>query len=233
MRRAGERGTQILLDLLVEAPTFAERRAYMQALEHTDAGTEMLVGMLDHHEWFVVRNVADLAGEMKLVSAIPALGKAGEHEDHRVRLSAGLALSKIGTPAVMKYLGALLRDPHPTVRWEIAKNVGGKELRPLAMPLVNAAASEEEEEIRSEMFRALGRVGSDNAVSALIKASEPVGLLKGRRTAAQRAAAAEGLVAAGGERAIDALRVLAADRDKHVRAVALKGLEELTSLEAE
>jgi HEAT repeat protein len=83
------------------------------------------------------------------------------------------------------------------------------------------------------MFRALGRVGSDNAVSALIKASEPVGLLKGRRTAAQRAAAAEGLVAAGGERAIDALRVLAADRDKHVRAVALKGLEELTSLEAE
>lgn len=233
MKRAGERGTQMLLDLLVEAPTFAERRAYMQALRQADEGTDMLIRMLEHPEWFVVRNVADLAGEMGLKDAIPTLGRAVEHRDRRVRLSAGLALAKIGTPAAMKFLGSLLHDEEPAVRMQIVKAVSGKEQRALAMPLVNAADSEEDDEIRSEIYRALGRVGSDNAVTALIKASEPSGLLKGRRNALQRLAATEGLVAAGGDRAIEALRVLSVDKDKHVRAVALHGLDELTSLDLE
>ncbi len=229
MKRAGDRGTQILLDLLVEAPTFAERRAYMQALEHAEAGTEMLVGMLDHHEWFVVRNVSDLIGEMQIQDAVPALGRAAEHSDSRVRLSAGLALAKIGTPLAMKFLGKLLRDEEPAVRSGIVKHVKGTGLGALAMPLVNAASVEDVEEIECEIYRALGRIGSKNAVEALLKVAEPVGMLKARRVAAQRVAAVEGLASAGTDRAVQALRELKDDRDKGVRSAAQEALGRLRS----
>ena len=232
MRRAGERGTQILLDLLVEAPTYAERRAYMQALQYMDTGMDMLIGMLNHPEWFVVRNVADVIGEMQLEEAVTALGNAGTHPDRRVRLSAGMALARIGSPSANKYLGKLLRDDEPSIRMEIAKSVRGTGLGALAMPLANAAETEDREDIQCELYRALGRVGTNDAVTALIKATEPVGLLKGLRSSQKRVAATEGLASAGGDRAMAALRELATDRDKHVRAAAEAGLSRLEGGEA-
>lgn len=233
MRRAGAKGTEILLDLLVAAPTFAERKAFMEALRQIELGTEMVVGMLNHPEWFVVRNVADLVGELRIEEGITGLGQAGRHADKRVRLSAGLALAKIGTPSAFKHLGNLLRDPEPEVRLEIAKHVGGKELAPLAMPLVNAADSEELEEVQAEFYRALGRIGTTEAVVALIQASKPVSLLKQRKVATKRQAATEGLALAGGERALDTLRVLANDRDRHVRETARSALLSATTLPVE
>lgn len=224
MRRAGTKGTELLLDLLVQAPTFAERRAFMDALCQIDQGTDMVVGMLRHHEWFVVRNVADLVGEMRIEEGVPGLGEACRHPDARVRQSAGLALAKIGSPAGVKHIGILLHDDDRNVRLNVAKQVGGKGLSALAMPMVNAVGKEEDDEVRQEYYRALGRVGSNDAVTALVKASKPGGLVIGRRNAADRLAAAEGLVAAGGARAKQALIELSNDRDKNVREVARAGL---------
>lgn len=227
MRRAGTRGTELLLDHLIQAPTFAERRAFMEALGKIGTGTDLVVGMLDHHEWFVVRNVADLVGELRIEEGVPGLGEAVRHPDRRVRLSAGLALAKIGTPAAVKHLGAVLRDEDDAVRLKVAQAVSGKGLGALAMPLVNAVEREEDEDVRDELYRALGRIGSNDAVTALIKASEPGGLVIGRRPARDRIAATQGLVAAGGERARKALEKLARDRDRTVRGIAHDGLREM------
>lgn len=221
MRRAGARGTELLLDLLVQAPTFAERRAFMQALREVEVGTELIVRMLYHHEWFVVRNVADLVGEMHIEEGVSALGEAAKHPDRRVRLAAGLALAKIGTPSAVKHLGTSLRDEAGQVRHEVAKQVSGKGLAALAMPLVNAAATESSDEVRAEFYRALGRIGTADAVTALIKASKPGGLVIKRRVTGDRVAATEGLVlAAADTRARHTLHDLAKDRDRHVRRVA-------------
>ncbi len=228
MRRAGSKGTEMLLTELVSATTFAERRAYLEALRQVDTGMDMVVKMLHHHEWFVVRNVADLVGELRIEEAVPGLGEAVTHDDMRVRLSAGLALAKIGTPSAVKHLGTLLRDDQSKIRLEVVKAVTGRGLGALAMPLVNAADTEEEEAVRLEMYRALGRIGSNDAVQALIKVAKPKGLLTrlpGMKTDPGRLAATEGLGLAGGSLATPALQQLADDRDKKVREMALKGLE--------
>jgi hypothetical protein len=62
MERAGSLGTQHLLQALVSAPTFAERKTLLDVLRRMTDGTEMVVAMLRQPDWFVVRNVSDLAG---------------------------------------------------------------------------------------------------------------------------------------------------------------------------
>lgn len=231
MRRAGQRGTELLLEVLIAATTFAERRAYLEALRQIDTGMDVIVATLNHHQWYVVRNVADLVGELAIEEGVPGLGVAAKHADSRVRLSAGLALGKIGTPSAVKHLGALLRDSDSRVRSEVAKAVQGRGLAALAMPLVNAADSEEDDEIRQEFYRALGRIGTNDAVQALIKAAKPKGIFSGLRNVpgvkqdGNRLAATEGLGLAGGKLAVPALQELANDRDRRVREMAKKGLE--------
>ena len=83
--RMGETATDVLLDLLVLAPTVDERRGYFDALVHSRKGSEQVVRMLEHHEWFVVRNIAELCGELKLESAIPELARLLSHTEERVR----------------------------------------------------------------------------------------------------------------------------------------------------
>ena len=227
MRRAGAAGTKVLLGLLVDAPTFAERKAYMSALRQIDQGTDVVASMLSHHKWFVVRNVADLAGELRIDDAVPALGNVFRHEDVRVRRSVGAALAKIGTPAAVQYLRNLLRDPDPGVRLSVAREVSGSGLGALAMPLVNAVQSEQEPEVVCEYYRALGRIGTSDSVQALTEAVQPGGRVLGRRAPGPRLAAIDGLALAGGSVALAALRSLSEDRSKQVRGAARKALQEV------
>src|SRR6267154_1044435 len=120
LRRAGEDGVEVLLDLLVAAPTIEERRGIFVALTGMKEGTDQLVHMLGHHQWFVVRNVAELAGELVLEEAVPALAQQLEHDDERVRKAVALALAKIGSSAAAEPLRRALRDKSPEVRIQAA-----------------------------------------------------------------------------------------------------------------
>ncbi|UCG85418.1 MAG: HEAT repeat domain-containing protein [Gemmatimonadota bacterium] len=227
MRRAGTKGTQLLMDQLIAAPTFAERRAYLEALRQVQEGTDIIVNMLGHHEWYVVRNVADLVGELAIEEAIPALGKVVEHKDARVRLAAGVALAKIGTPHTVRYLRPTLHDRDPRVRASVAREMGGSGLSALVMPLINAIDAEEVDEVRGEYYRALGRIGSPDAIAALKEVARKTGGLFRSRGGTLRVAAVQGLAIAGGEEAKRVLESLKRDRDKEVRDASLSGLRSI------
>jgi HEAT repeat protein len=201
VQRVGTRATKVLFDLLIEAPTFAERRAYLQALRQIESGGDVVAGMLSHPAWYVVRNAADLVGELGVVGAVPALGGVVEHEDRRVRHAAGVALAKIGSPGAIGHLRKVLKDPDPEVRVAVAK------------------------ELRGYYYRALGRIGTPAAIQVLARAVQPGGLFAVRRSTAPRRAAAEGLALAGGKVARDMLQALAHDRDRDVRETALYALQ--------
>src|SRR6266850_332863 len=109
LQRGGAAGVEVLMDVLAAAPTVGERRAVFDALKHMTEGTDQLVHMLDHSEWFVVRNVAELIGELGMDDAVPALGKRLDHPDERVRKAVGLALAKIGTRGAAEPLRRALR----------------------------------------------------------------------------------------------------------------------------
>src|SRR5216110_3055297 len=227
LRRAGEDGVEVLLDLLVAAPTIEERRGIFMALTGMKEGTDQLVHMLGHHQWFVVRNVAELAGELALNEAVPALAQQLEHEDERVRKAVALALSKIGSSAAAEPLRRALRDKSPEVRIQAALGVGGRRSAPLAMALVVAMEEETDEAVERELILALGRIGSTAAVQALIKFAQPGGRLFGRRPAALRATAVEALRLAATSAAIGTLEGLTDDGDKQVRAAAQSALADV------
>lgn len=227
LRRAGEDGVEVLLDLLVAAPTIEERRGIFMALTGMKEGTDQLVHMLGHHQWFVVRNVAELAGELGLDEAVPALAQQLEHDDERVRKAVALALAKIGSSSAAEPLRRALRDKSPEVRMQAALGVGGRKSSALAMPLVVAMEEEEDEGVERELILALGRIGSTAAVQALIKFAQPGGRLFGRKPAALRATAVEALRIAATPAAIGTLEGLTDDGDKEVRAAAQSALSNL------
>ncbi len=227
LRRAGEDGVEVLLDLLVAAPTIEERRGIFMALTGMKEGTDQLVHMLGHHQWFVVRNVAELAGELGLEDAVPALAQQLDHDDERVRKAVALALAKIGSSAAAEPLRRALRDKSPEVRLQAALGVGGRKSSALAMPLVVAMEEEEDEMVERELMLALGRIGSSAAVQALIKFAQPGGRLFGRKPSGLRASAVEALRLAATPAAVGTLEGLKDDGDKQVRLAATSALADL------
>jgi HEAT repeat protein len=226
LRRAGIEGTRVMVQHLIDAPSFAERKAYLGALREVEKGTEIVTGMLRHGEWFVVRNAADLVGDLRVAEAVPLLGEVTSHEDRRVRLSVALALAKIGTPETARYLRGPLRDADPGIRLAVARSISGKGLAGLAMMLVTAAESEEDEDVMAEYYRALGRIGTPEAVQALIEVvNAKKGLLSGRKASPRRQAAVEGLGYAGTDAARASLQELTKDRDRDVRDAARAALD--------
>jgi len=223
--RAGADGAEVLADLLSAAEAPKERRAYLVALRDLPHGKAALTQLLGHAHWVVVRNVAELLGEVQFEEAVPELGKLLSYHQPRVRRAAAVALARIGSVATVEPLRRAMRDGTPELRALVAASIGGSRARALAMPLVTLAQTEEDEEVLCEYYRALGRIGSPEAVDALVKAAQPGGRFFGRRPTAPRVAAVEGLRSAGGPPAQRALGSLRDDSDKAVREAVLRALD--------
>ena len=193
LRRAGKDGTRAVVQQLAEAATFAERRTLLKVVRQLEEGVDVIANMLGHHQWFVVRNMADLAGDLKIEEAVDALRRAVEHQDSRVRASAGIALAKIGTANAAWGVVKVLRDPDGGIRLAVAREIRGEGLGGLIPSLVAVGETEQDSEILFEYYRALGRIGTPAAVQALVKFAEPGGKFVGRRASAPRVAAVEAL----------------------------------------
>jgi hypothetical protein len=227
LQRGGAAAVEVLMDLLVAAPTVSERRAVFDALKQMTEGTEQLIQMLDHREWFVVRNVAELLGELGMDEAVPALARRLDHADERVRKAVALALAKIGTRSAAEPLRRALRDRSLEVRMQVALGIGGRKSSALAMPLVVAMGEEKDEAVVRELILALGRIGSPDAVQALIKWSQPAGRIFGRKPLALRLAAVDALRLAATPAALGTLEGLADDGDRQIREAAKNAVTEL------
>ena len=97
-----------------------------------------------------------------------------------------LALAKIGSSGSVEPLRRALRDPAAGVRMQVALGVGGRKAGALAMPIVVAIEQEQDADVARELMLALGRIGSPDAVQALIKFAQPGGKLFGRKPAPRR-----------------------------------------------
>ena len=228
LSRMGESATDVLLDLLMLAPTVDERRGYFDALVHSRKGSEQVVRMLEHHQWFVVRNIAELCGELKLESAIPDLAKLLSHTEERVRKAAVVALAKIGTSATVEPLRQALKDPVTSVRTQTLVLIDGKNDRALALRIATMLGEEEDlpPEVLREMCFALGRTATPEEVQALVRQANQARKVLRTQPTQPRLWAVEGLrlaVPSSGP-AKAALEQLKGDDDKDVAAAAAKAL---------
>jgi HEAT repeat protein len=231
LQRAGQDGVEILMDLLVDSRSATDRHALFNALTQMKEGADQLIRFLNDGRWYVVRNAAELIGEVQIEAAVPALTQLIEHEDERVRRAVVLALARIGSSQTVDPLRRALRDKLPGVRLQVAQGIGGRRASPLAMSLVLAMEEEQDPEVERELTLALGRIGSPDAVQALIKLAQPAGRLFGRKPAAKRIAAVDALRLAGTPAAVGTLQGLANDSDKQVKAAAVAALNNLRSRE--
>jgi HEAT repeat protein len=222
LHRGGADAFEILLNQLATAESIRERKAYMSVLKEMRSGTESALDMLYHDEWFVVRNVAELVGTLRMEEAVPRLAELLRHQDARVCRAAAVALARIASVATVEPLRQALREGAPELRAVVASNIGGPHARALAMPIVALAGDESDPLVLGEYYRALGRIGTPDAVQALATAAQSAGTLFRRRPAAVRVAAIEALQHAGGSLARRTIEALRKDGDKVVRAAAEK-----------
>ena len=227
LQRGGQDAVEVLIELLTTTPAIGERRGVFDALRQANAAREQLIPLLRHEKWFVVRNVADVIGEMGMQTVVPELAECLEHPDERVRKSVALALAKIGTANTSEPLRRALRDKSPEVRVQVAVGAGGRRTTGLATPLIVALQEEEDEVVQRELILALGRIGTPDAVKALIKVAQPSGFLFARKPATLRLAAVEALGLAATAPALGTLEGLSGDGDKQVRGAAKAAVREL------
>ena len=215
--RTGDDGAEALIEQLNAAQSLADRRVYFDSLRKLNAGVQVLIHHLADSRWYVVRNAADLLGEMSASDAEPKLTELLQHDDDRVRKAAVSALSKMTGAAAVKGLAASLDDDAPGVRVRAAAALGNTKTPQAANALIKHLAREEEAEVQNACLASLGKIASGDAIRFLTKAAQPAGGLFRKKSTAYRVAAVRALGEARTPAAMGALQNLLHDKEKDVR----------------
>ena len=226
LRRFGADSTEILMDLLIQAMTISERRGYYSAITQMSEGADAVVQHLGHQQWYVVRNAADLCGEMGLAEAVPELARQVSHPDERVRKAVAEALGRIGTPQAMEPLRQLMSDPSPAVRLKAVVHLNGRGARGMPPALAELLRTEDNDDVQHEALLALGRIATPDALVQLREWAQPGGKLLGRKPLSVRLVAVKALTLAG-PAAVDIMGSLERDESPEIRAAASAALAAL------
>ena len=169
--RAGAEGAEAVVEMLTHARTEEDRQTFFKILLTLRAGVPSLILMLGDPRWHVVRDAAELLGEMKAAEAEGPLTPLLRHSDERVRRAAAHALVQIGTGTAVRAVQRAVSDTDNAaeVRQEAASALGHRRgERTSATTLVRALESEEEEEVQFAILAApwKGRDGRTRSIAS-------------------------------------------------------------------
>jgi hypothetical protein len=227
LRAGGATATDVLRERLLAADTYAERAHHLDLLRQQPDGLRHLLLLLQHGDAGAVRRTAELVADEGIGEAVPILTRLSAHPDHAARHAVLRALAVLATPDAVETLRRLLDEPGAATRVDTARALEGPAIAPLVPSLEHAARRARHPEALGEFARALGRIGTPEAVAALARWAQPAGWRVWRRNPRRRRAAVEGLRVAGGAGAVAILRGLVRDRDADVRRAATEALEDL------
>jgi HEAT repeat protein len=218
LKRSGDLGAELLLDELLTGASMDGRRACFDALIEIGRGTTKLIEMLEHDQWFAVRNAACLLGAFRSRSSEPELTNALKHEDERVRAAVVSALLLLDTASSRATVRGAIRDSSPEVRRRAVRGFLAEAGAPNSVEKLLAALEREMElDVQLEFLYALGTLATPDAVQKLIRLCS----VEGRyRPPDFRIAAAEALASARLSAAVPLLRAMLKDPDQHARAAA-------------
>jgi len=224
LERAGEDGADAVIEQVNQAPRVEDRRTLIELFRELSDAVAALKRMLGDSRWFVVRNAADLLGELQASSAEGDLIGLLRHSDDRVRRAATNALLRLGTPQAIKGIYDAVGDDSPEVRMQATVAIATRKDSRTSTTLIRAIEDENDADVQLAMIAALGKVATPDAVQKLIKMAEPDGRLFRKKSIALRVAAVQALGDAKTQAAVLALRELASDKDRDVRETATRAL---------
>jgi HEAT repeat protein len=224
LERTAEEGAEALIEQISQAQTTEDRRSLFEVLVELPAAVPALTRMLGDSRWFVVRNAADLLGEMSAGAAEESLIDLLRHTDDRVRRSATNALLKLGTPNALKSIYEAVNDDSPEVRMQAAAAISTRRDGRTSSTLIRAIEGEEDSDVQVAMIAALGRVATSDAIQKLLKLAEPDARLFRKKPTSIRVAAVQALGEVKTPAAVAALKELTGDKDREVRDTASRAL---------
>jgi HEAT repeat protein len=220
LARAGQEGAEALIEHVVSMTNQRDRHLYYAVLRQLNTGAAVLMHMLSDDRWYVVRNAAEMLGELQVKDAEKALTDLLKHADERVRRAATGALMRMGTVRAMHAIQAGLSDAAPDMRMDAAAAIVLRRDPRTSATLLQALEAEKDESVQAAFLLSLGKLGTPDAVQRLIRGAEAERTLFKKKTTGFRVAAVHGLSEARTLEAMDALRALQNDRDPEVRDAA-------------
>lgn len=207
-----------LIEQLLTSDSMVVRRACFDALTVLRRGVDALIPLLQHADWFVVRNAACLLGAMTAHAAERELTTALTHADERVRAAVVAALLQLDTPTSRAAARGAIRDESPEVRRRAVRGFLAEQGTWSNVDhLLQALEREPDLDVQLEFLYALGALATPDAVQRLIRLCSIEGA---QRPAEFRIAAAEALATARLGAAVPLLRAMLRDPDMHARAAA-------------
>jgi HEAT repeat protein len=219
--RLGPDAAVLLVEALAESEQRFERRAIFDVLAKLKMGHGALKHSLTDPRWFVVRNAAELLGQIQAEGVGDDLVRLLSHSDERVRRAAATSLGQLGEPArTTEPLMRALADSSQAVRAAAATGLGNRRSAAALEALLGRLRKEDDDFVVSSLFDALARNGTPTAIRTLVEAAEPAGNLFKRKSSAYRSAATAALRNVESTVAVEALAKLKSDKDPLVRAAA-------------
>lgn len=179
-----------LCDVLGQLENRRDRHILCDILiRRTGENIGLLAKGLADPRWYVVRNIAYILGRTRNPASVPLLRRALDHPEPRVVREALRALDAVGMQQDRALLVPLLESRSPLARmWAIQHLAALKDPSVLRKLLTMIQAPDFEERPladRLEVFKALGRAGTDDLLPMLQKMLAPARLF-GRVRAQER-----------------------------------------------
>lgn len=237
-------GDMAIIDILVKLKGrvvggVADRLALEDDSHSRHILNEVLVGMgreiipqllerLGDERWYMVRNMVRILGEIGESGGVEdALKMPLTHPDHRVRKETVRALSMIRGPETTALLRNALGDSEDTVVELAVVSLGLLCDEGSVQLLSDLFESTGNNTLKIEVLRALGRIGSRQAVSFLTKVFKKKGWFAGKRDDELKVMCASALAEVGTQEAVSILESgLSSSRDA-VRMACEDGLRRI------
>ena len=192
------------------------------------SNTVELTGLIGADDEPVSLEAMRRAGDLKSPAAVAPLSRVLDSGSDNSRAAAVAALALIGSPGSMQVLERGLDDSDRDIRLAVVKACAERQYRPAIAHLERAIKErlirEGSSAEKTAFFDAYASLGGEASVPLLESVLLPRGLLGRKEDPTTRASAAMALGKLGSERALDALRKAAGDKDIVVRSAAARAL---------
>jgi len=176
------------------------------------AALPAVLPLLRDERWYVVRNATSIIGEIRDPATVEQLKPGLQHHDLRVRRETIRAMSRIGGNSVVGILLRTLQGEDQDLRRQAMLSLGAMKNPVAVSPLIHFVQHPDWRlkhlEGKKDAIRALGEIGSGDALPALTALALEKRFFYHSRHNELRAAAASAIGEIGGENAIRVLEKL-------------------------
>ena len=207
----GQPAARHLINCLGQEEDRPKRYKLLNALRAIGSKAELpLREALVAPEWYLVRNVVSLLGEIGEASAFDDVALTLSHKDARVRRMAAKSLGSLDADRAVPLLIEALPQADPNTMLELVSQLGELKDPRAVSPLVELlqdgnSSGPEAEKLRQAVLESLGAIGSPEVVPVLSKLFKKKGFLGRLEPLSLRMTAARALGAIGTREAREAM----------------------------